>query len=75
MSKSEPATGTAQRKSSHGRVRTLPNWGYDGSDLIGVTLSGSEHILTVDEALGLANAIIQNAADHQDRHMEDVING
>lgn len=67
-------TETAARRSNHGRVRTLPNWGYDGSDLIGVTLSGSEHVLTVDEALGLANAIIQNSVDHQERHMEDVIN-
>lgn len=58
----------------HGRVRSRPGWGLNGETEIGVSLGGTEYILSVEDALGLANAIILTSVDCEQRHMRDPIN-
>lgn len=50
---------------THGRVRALPD-----PDRIGITLDGTEHALSREEAMGLATAIVLTWVDRRERGMD-----
>ncbi|MEJ0046986.1 MAG: hypothetical protein WDN04_13355 [Rhodospirillales bacterium] len=50
---------------THGRVRIEPD---DPEGRIGITLCGTQHCLSIEQALGLANAIIYTCVDHKERN-------
>lgn len=56
------------RKTTHGMVRHLAR---AGDECVSVTLAGTEHVLPIEDALNLANAIIFTVVDKQPRHMRD----
>lgn len=58
-------------RTSHGRVRFLPREGLPLGGVITVTLAGTEHVLSSDEAIGLAKAIYITAVDRAERNMQD----
>lgn len=49
---------------THGRVRALPE------ARIGITLDGTEHALSREEAMGLATAIVLTWVDRRERGMD-----
>jgi hypothetical protein len=57
--------------SNHGRVRVIKRHGPNDEDGYGVTLAGTEHVLLLSEALGLANALIFTAVYGEERNMRD----
>ena len=58
-------------RTNHGRVCFLAREGAPLGGVITVTLAGTEHVLSVDEALGLAKAIYLTAVDRAERNMHD----
>ena len=61
----------APTQTTHGRVRAVGKGPDELPEFIGVTLSGSEHLLPVKDALGLANAIILTTVDSEARQMQE----
>ena len=55
----------------HGRIRARGDDPGKLLESIAVTLAGTEHVLPLADALGLANGIIMTVVDRAERHMRD----
>jgi len=62
-------------ETTHGRVRAHADSGLRGNETeIGVTFWDREHVISINDALGLANAIIMTCVDGKQRNMRDKMN-